>query len=217
MKHEYENYFKNHYKSNFTNDDIIRYRNWFATQWNFLNSRIHGLGKGNILEIGSGIGGLYSFLNKIDCHYTGLELDKSAVEFSSSYFKENLFKNVSLELFDCDRKFNQIFAFEVLEHFHNPIASIQKISTLLDKDGIFIGSSPYPYRKNIIADKTHHFVLHPENWKRLFLNAGFSKVNIYPLSLMPYLWRLNKKLNIRLPFYISLPTFISTSIIVAEL
>ncbi len=81
---------------------------------------------------------------------------------------------------------------------------------------MFIGSSPDPYKKNVLADKTHNFVLHPENWKRLFLNNLFKNVDIYPMSFLPFLWRINKHLNIKLPFYIPFKYFISTCLIIAK-
>lgn len=149
-------------------------------------------------------------------NYTGLELDADAVNFAVSYFNSNAFLNESLEEFESDRVFDVVFAFEVLEHFDNPIENIRKISRFLKDDGVFIGTSPYPYAKNIFADKTHNFVLHPENWKQLFLKNGFKKVDIYPMSFFPVVWRFNKHLHVRIPFYVPFPYFISTSLIIGR-
>jgi len=114
------------------------------------------------------------------------------------------------------KKYKTIFAFEVLEHLYNPQDGIKQIKDLLDEDGIFIGTSPFPFKKNVLADKTHRFCLHPENWKKFFLENGFKKVEIYPMSFIPFVWRINKHLNIRLPFYISIKHFISTTLIIAK-
>ena len=114
------------------------------------------------------------------------------------------------------KKFDYIFAIEVLEHLDNPKEGIAKIHNLLNNQGMFIGTSPYPFKKNIDADRTHNFVLHPENWKRLFLNEGFSNVNLYPMSFFPSLWRISRYVNIKIPFYLPFKHFISTCLIIAK-
>ena len=96
------------------------------------------------------------------------------------------------------------------------MVGIEKISDLLEDGGIFIGTSPYPYKKNVLADETHNFVLHPENWKRLFLDNGFKSVETFPMSFLPSLWRINKNFNIKLPLYLPFKYFISTCLIIAK-
>ena len=109
-----------------------------------------------------------------------------------------------------------IVALEVLEHIENPSAVIEKIATLLKPGGVFCGTTPYPFRKNIVSDQTHISVLHPENWRRLFSSAKFKAVSISPMSFFPFLWRIHPRLNIRLPFYLSTKTVVSTCLIVAR-
>jgi len=214
MKNNYKNYFKEHYKSTFSEKDVINYQKWFYSQYRFIQLKIKPIG--NIIEIGSGLGSFYSFLSKKDQeNYLGLELDADAKNFANYYFKSEAFLNKSLEELKHERKSNVIYAFEVLEHLDNPMFGIKKIFNILENGGVFIGTSPYPYKRNVLGDKTHNFVLHPENWKRLFLNNGFKKVDIFPMSFFPYLWRINKHLNIRLPFYIPFKYFISTCLIIA--
>ena len=217
MKNKYHNYFKDHYGSTFSERDIFNYRKWFYSQYRFIGSKFKIKPGENILEIGSGFGGFYSFLSKdIQKNYLGLELDADSTNFANSYFNTEAFLNKSLEEFEVKETFSAIYAFEVLEHLDSPIQNIEKIADLLKDGGIFIGSSPYPYKKNVLADSTHNFVLHPENWRRLFLNAGFKYVEVFPMSFFPYLWRVNKHLNVRIPFYIPLPFFISTCLIIAK-
>ena len=215
MRNNYKNYFKEHYKSTFSKRDILNYQKWFNSQYRYIVSIIKPAG--NILEIGSGFGGFYSFLSKKEQkNYLGLELDADVVNFANSYFKSKVFLNKSLEEFESKGKFDIVYAFEVLEHLDNPMLGIEKIFNILGNGGMFIGTSPYPYKKNVLADKAHNFVLHPENWKRLFLNNGFKNVEIFPMSFLPYLWRINKNLNIILPFYFPFKYFISTCSIIAK-
>jgi SAM-dependent methyltransferase len=215
MENKYKDYFRDHYKSAFSEKDILNYQDWFYSQYRFIKSKIEPVG--NILEIGSGLGGFFSLLPKENQkNYFGLELDADSVKFANSYFRSAVFLNKSLEEFEPKNKFRIVYAFEVLEHLDNPIFGIRKISNFLENDGIFIGSSPYPYKKNVLADKTHNFVLHPKNWNRLFLNNGFKNVELFPMSFFPYLWRVNTNLNIRLPFYLPFKYFVSTCLIIAK-
>jgi len=211
---KYTNYFKEHYRYNFSENNLKTYYKWFYSQFNIINKKLKIDYNKQILEIGSAIGGFYNFV-KTD-NYIGLELDKDAVEFANTIFNKNLFKNISFEEFITDKKFDYIFSFEVLEHMDNPDLNIQKIHDILNDDGKFIGTSPYPFLKNIFADKTHKYVLHPESWKRLFVKAGFKNVQIIPMSFLPLIWRFNKKINIRMPFYVPFKNFVSTCLIIAS-
>ena len=217
-KASYKNYFKRNYGCHYIQNDISNYCKWFWRQWRYINGKVQFKEKSNILEIGSGFGGFYNLFNSSlkEYNYIGLELDKTACNFANSYFRVACFKNTSIEEFKIKTKFDYIFAFEVLEHLSDPISSLKKIHSLLNKGGYFIGTSPYPYKKNILADETHIFVLHPINWQVLFKNAGYKLFNSYPMSFVPYIWRLNKHINIRLPFYIPIKYFISTSLIIVQ-
>lgn len=215
---QYKNYFKKHYNYSLTPNDVIAYGNWFYPQWKIVSQLASFTRKSKILEIGAGAGGFYNFFSdKVDeNNYVGIEMDNDVVSFSNKYFKSDVFKCISLEKFYTTKRFDHIFAFEVLEHLNNPIESIDKIYKLLKSDGTFIGTTPYPFEKNVLADKTHLFVLHPTNWERHFLNAGFSSVSLYPMSFLPLLWRIDKHLNFRIPFYVPFSGIISTCLIVAK-
>ncbi len=214
-KNSYKNYFKDHYDASFSEKDVERETRWFDSQWRFINSKVIIKPANQVLEIGSGLGGVYKFIER-KSSYQGIELDFQAVDFTNRFFKTDCFLNVSLGDFSPRQRFDIVFAIEVIEHFQHPIEEIRKIYELVLNGGVFIGTSPFPYKKNVFADKTHNFVLHPENWKRLFLNAGFQTVNLYPMSFIPFLWRKNKNLNPILPFYCPIPKVISTCLIIAR-
>lgn len=216
MKENYKNYFRDHYRSAFTEKDISLYKKWFYAQWNFINSKLKINQKDNVLEIGSAMGGFYSYLKEKTSNYTGVEVDGEMVQFTNKYFKKELFVNTKIEDVTTTNKYDYVFAFEVLEHLEDPMGVVKKIKNMLHKNGTFCGTSPYPYDKNVIIDKTHLFVLHPKSWERLFLYNGFKSVEIYPMSYLPVLWKINKHMNIRIPFYIPIPGVISTCLIIAK-
>ncbi len=216
-KNSYQNYFTNHYKVKLTEKDILDFEKWFLPQWKIINSQISIKENTSVLEIGSGVGGVFSLLKKKgEFDYTGIELDEKAVQFTNRFFKTNCFKVSPIEEFNVTKKYDYIFAFEVLEHLENPLLAVSKIASLLKKGGYFIGTTPYPYKKNIIADKTHLSVLHPDNWKRLFMLNNLTDIRLSPLSFPPFIWRIHSSLHSRIPFYISWPGFISTTLIIAK-
>lgn len=211
----YHGYFREHFGSTFTGKDIVRYRKWFYAQWRFINSKVEIGSNSEILEVGSGLGGFYSFLENKD-RYLGIEMDREAVKFSNKFFKTDRFKNISLEKLSVRKKFDLVVAFEVLEHLRDPFDSLEKINKCLKKNGVFCGTSPFPFYKNVVSDNSHLYVLHPANWGRLFLKKGFRKVDHFPMSFFPLLWKLNPKFNIRIPFYVPFRHFISTTLIIAK-
>jgi SAM-dependent methyltransferase len=213
----YDNYFKDHYKVSFTNADIAGFKNWFTPQWNYIQTKITIKNSAEVLEVGSAVGGFYNLLQGDNPpKYTGIELDKKAVQFANKFFDTSVFKATALEALKTTIQYDNIFAFEVLEHLQDPLLCIDKIYNLLKSDGVFVGTTPYPFEKNVLADDTHLYVLHPENWKRLFSHAGFTQIETYPMSFPPFLWRIHHRLNIRLPFYIAFPNVISTTLIIAR-
>lgn len=211
---EYNNYFKVHYNITFSEDDILNYSKWFNSQFNFIKRYIKDIDNATILEIWSWFWWFYKFIeNKWD--YTWLEIDRDVCQFSNNRFW-NKFLNVSIEDFQTKKKYDYIFAFEVLEHLNDPIWVIKKINNLLKDWWIFIWTSPYPFKKNILADDTHLFVLHPLNWKRLFIKNWFNEVKTYPMSFLPFLRRINKYFNLILNTYIPINWFISTTLIFSK-
>ena len=219
MINNYQDYFKEHYKFDFSIQDTNSQMNFLYSQLQYSLKKINKLlTNQKVLEVGSGTGALAKLILQHDVDkFIGLELDKDIVDFCNQNISNN-FINLSLKeyILGCKEKFDFVFAFEVLEHFENPLESITNIYNLLNNKGIFIGSSPYPFKKNVLADETHLYVLHPLNWKRLFEMSGFSDVKLYPMTSLLYIWRKNKKFNIIFPFYFSIRNFISTTLIVAS-
>ncbi len=213
----YKGYFKKHYKYTFTQKDIDDYCKWMSAQYRFINNNLNIDKSKNILEIGSGFGGWYNILDKPN-QYEGIEVDKEVVNESNLFFKTNVFKNSRIEDLNTKNRYKYIFAFEVLEHLENPSLAVKNIYNLLDEkqESFFIGTTPYPYKKNILADDTHVSVLHPLNWERIFKNNRFSDVKLYPMTYLPYLWRINKNLNFRIPLFLPFKNLISTCLVIAK-
>lgn len=89
-----------------------------------------------VLEVGSGLG---YFLDAVKPHcrsVVGIELDQAAVsrmqERGLSATRE------SLEEFSSDERFDLIVAIQVLEHFPDPLSTVNKIRNLLTPGGKFV-------------------------------------------------------------------------------
>jgi len=148
----YNKYFKEHYKSDFSKKNLEDYRKWLSTQWNFIKSEIPYASdnqKTRILEIGSGFGGFYNILQKegFAGEYVGIELDFDATAFSNNFFKTQTFKNLSLSSYNCHDRFDIVVALEILEHLENPSKSLREVANLLQSTGVFVGTTPFPYKK----------------------------------------------------------------------
>jgi len=198
-------------------EDLIHYKNWYSSWIDYIDTKIShkNLPKNpHVLEIGSGIGGVAALLAGKGWKVTGSDISREIVKAANKTHR-------SVQFVYCDAqkkipgKYNMIVAFEVLEHIENPSTAIRNVCNSLKKNGLFIGSSPYPFSK-AYSDPTHCSVNYPKKWKQIFHNEGFKKVSLYPLSFFPYLWRIHRRLNVVLPFYISLPWFVSTTLIIAQ-
>jgi 2-polyprenyl-3-methyl-5-hydroxy-6-metoxy-1,4-benzoquinol methylase len=216
LRVNYERYFRTHYGSSFSERDIANYEKWFDTQWRLVRREAPLMPNARILEIGSGTGGFFSVIKGNESSdYTGIELDSEACDFANNYFDTSVFKNVSLQDIPVSEPYDLVYAFEVLEHLDNPSEAVEKIYSMLKPGGTFCGTTPFPFKKNIRADDTHLSVLHPINWQRLFQMAGFNPPRTFALSFAPLLWRINPRLNIRIPFYVPISGVISTCLIIA--
>lgn len=219
MKDNWDEYFRNEVKplgKNWGRADLMQYRKWYFMWLEFINTKVPIFRHVHALEIGSGIGSVVSLLNQRGVLITGSDVSNKMLNIArrlipkSDFVYCNIEKNIPKKDF-----YHLIFAFEVLEHLKNYKQGIQNIYKGLKKDGVFIGTSPYPYKKNLL-DPTHYSVRLPHEWKNEFMRQGFKDVSVSPMSFLPYIWRISKYLNIPIPFYISNSKCISTTLIIAK-
>lgn len=167
-------------------------------------------------EIGSGIGATASLLKEHEVNIMGSDISEEMVSIA-----KKLVPDVPFMHFDANNNtlgknlFDYVYAFEVIEHIAHPSKAIQTIYSLLKKDGLFIGSCPYPYIKNY-EDVTHRSMFPPKKWEKLFQKQGFHSVRTVPMTFIPFFWRLSKYFNIPLPFYTTFSRCVSTILIIAR-
>lgn len=221
-KVDWDDYFYTRYKpvqDNWSEKDLQKYRSWYRNWiqyiWlSFSESEKKGFKKG--LEIGSGIGGVSSLLIDNGIEMVLSDVSRVMISAGKQLFSNNkyIYLDIEKKTFNKDR-YDFIVAMEVLEHLNKTDESIDHIYSLLDSDGWFIGTTPYPYPKNM-TDSTHVNVQKPDYWINIFKKHNFRNVFTKPLSCLPLLWRINSRLNVILPFYIGMPYIVSTSVLYAQ-
>src|SRR4051812_2802927 len=107
------------------------------SQWTFLEKKMPSLEEKQVLEVGSGLGGLYDLIRPRQPHYVGLELDLEAKAFAEARYPEARFVPEPIETFQPDEIFDVVLAFEVLEHLPDPSKGIQRIRACLQNEGLF--------------------------------------------------------------------------------
>jgi SAM-dependent methyltransferase len=213
MEHKnWNEYFYSHYRpeeGEWGIKDLEKYKRWYYPWMQFLKKKFNFKDK-TALELGCGIGAFTALLNNEGCKATGTDIADKMIAHAkkTSSGVEFLVYDV-MEPFPVKKTFDYVFAFEVLEHIPQLDRAVSSIYTLVKQGGYFIGSTPYPYKKNMI-DLTHINVHLPFFWKTCFESNGFSRVDIVPLSVPPLLW------SMLIHCYISFPGFVSTTLIMAK-
>jgi len=197
--------------------DLDKSYRWYINWFVYIN-KILGTtdfkGK-QVLEIGCGIGGVCKILYEKEAIVKGTDVSYTVLKIAQKIQPAISFSFLNIEKkLRVVKKYDYVFAFEVLEHVANLDNTVKNIKSLLKPNGIFIGSTPYPFSKNLL-DPTHKNVLYPNRWRQLFQNCGFQNVIVKPLSFPPLLWKLHPALNIPLPWYIRHTQFVSTTLIIA--
>jgi 2-polyprenyl-3-methyl-5-hydroxy-6-metoxy-1,4-benzoquinol methylase len=197
--------------------NLTLYRKWYVSWLSYINLFVPIFTPGlTAFEFGSGIGAVASLLHDHGVDITGSDISQKAV-----YIANKLVPQVKFIMRDVEkgipngRTYDRVFAFEVLEHVHNIEKAMVTIKKQLKNGGYFIGTTPYPYKKNLL-DPTHVSIHKPIFWKELFEKHGFREVIVRPMSCLPYIWKFHPLLHPIIPFYIPFPYFVSTTLIVAR-
>lgn len=218
-----EDYFTTYYKpmtGEFKHTDVIRNMRWFYGWFNALMDWYDfKTGKNRtVLEIGCAIGAACRILAERGFKVTASDISEYAIKHASEI---NRHPNLQYKLLDImssasikklKQKYDLVFAFEVIEHLEDSNTALENIYALLNKGGICICSTPYPYTY-VFRDVTHVSVRHPIDWERRFKKAGFSEVKVKQVGFIPFLYRFSENFHITFPFglptpYVNSPVFI---------
>lgn len=197
--------------------DVEKYKRWYFSWINYIEKKCPRLRtRAKIFEIGSAVGSVAHLLYERGHDVTGSDISGLMVKTAQALCRPIPFVHCDVQKnIPGTKRYDAVLGFEVLEHVYDLPRALANIRKSLLPGGYFIGTSPYPYKKNYL-DRTHVNVMYPEDWKRMFMNAGFRMVQVTPMAFFPFFWRLGKYANPVLPFYIPWPFFVSTALIIAQ-
>ncbi|HEY6062979.1 MAG TPA: class I SAM-dependent methyltransferase, partial [Chitinophagaceae bacterium] len=151
--------------------------------------RVTGMGKGYLLDIGSGTGAFVSEMALHGWYATGLEPDEGARQVAK--------KEYNIELKGMDQFFNlpagsfdAITLWHVLEHVHELSACIQQLKTLLKKSGKLLIAVPNYTSKDAAIYKEywaaydvprHLYHFSPQSMKVLMEKHGLKLIGYKPM------------------------------------
>lgn len=187
--------------------ELMFYCRWFKGWINLLDNYLPlkgGYGK-DVLEVGCAIGAFSKLLAE-----RGFKV--MAIDISDYIIKKarKLQNNIDFKISDIEKginikkKFDYIFAFEVVEHLNNPKKALFNMKKLLKKKGVLVFSTPLP-TKQTLADPMH-INIHPSQfWLNLGKEIGFKKVYYKNVAFIPYLYRFSSIFSIGFQTPINLP------------
>src|SRR3989344_5718077 len=191
-KNYYRRFFHKYSKSEFD-----KYYNWSVGWFKFLNKQI-GLKSGDgkrVLEAGSSIGAFSKVLDEHGYEVIATDVSQYIVKKAKKINPQIDFQVLNIEKpIKIKDKFDVVFAFEVLEHLEDPKKALRNIYKKLNKNGLFIFSTPF-VTKRALADPTHINVHEPSCWINSSEKAGFSQAKLVPCTFIPFLYRYSPKLS----------------------
>lgn len=196
MKIKKENYTSNEYYHEFYPTISLKQSSmWMANYFTVIKQifpQIFDYQKKKVLEIGSSHGGFIHLLNQAGfTDVTASDMNKSVLA------KEIKNKYVSLDIMNppFTKTYDVLISFEVMEHIFDSEKVVKNIYKLLNMNGIYIFTTPYPKVENLYH-KYHINVQYPNYWTNLFHRHGFRLLKVQHASFVPMLWRY-----IQFPFF----------------
>ncbi|HSH52034.1 MAG TPA: class I SAM-dependent methyltransferase [Bacteroidales bacterium] len=97
-----------------------------------------------ILDIGCGTGYFLNYMKNKGYQTLGIEINEQARNFGKQYFGLNILHPEKLLNGEINQKYKVVTLWHVLEHLYQPGLYLQRISEILDNDGVLILALPNP-------------------------------------------------------------------------
>ncbi|MDO8659002.1 MAG: class I SAM-dependent methyltransferase [Candidatus Parcubacteria bacterium] len=209
IKHTFEEkYFTDHYShiSDFSEKAEKTVTNWFKGLFHTINSYskiLNGTNK-TAIEFGCATGVASKLLADSGYNVTSTDISLYAVKKAKKLYSNiHFLKHDIQDPFISKIKYDLVLALDVIEHLENPNKAIKNMYNLIKPNGLVLCSTPndYAHERKV---PTHISVKTPQEWKKLFYDAGFKSVEIRQKTFLPFLYRLHWRLTFSLPFAINL-------------
>ncbi|MEA2105129.1 MAG: class I SAM-dependent methyltransferase [Bacteroidota bacterium] len=97
-----------------------------------------------LLDIGCGTGYFLNYMKEKGYQTLGIEINEQAKNFGKQHFGLNILPPEKLLNGEINEKFKVVTLWHVLEHLYQPRLYLQRISEILENDGILILALPNP-------------------------------------------------------------------------
>lgn len=192
-----KNYFGIFFKK-YNSSELIFYYRWFKGWIKLLDKFLpleSGRGK-DTLEIGCAIGAFSKILKEREFRVTATDISEFIIEKAKKLQKDIKFSVLNIEKESLlDKKYDYIFAFEVLEHLKNPEKALMNMKKKLKENGQLVFSTPIPTRQTL-ADPMHINVHKPSYWINLGNKLRFKNVTFKTVAFVPFLYRFSQLFSI---------------------
>lgn len=137
---------------------------------------------GKILDVGCGDGSLLKYMKELGWQTYGVEFNDVSSRYAREVLGLNVFSGKLEETDYPEGSFDVITFFHVLEHLSDPLEALEKIYSLLDKNGLLLIEVPNfgGFEARIFRSKwvgvaaplhLHHFT--PRTLQMMLKNSGF--------------------------------------------
>lgn len=160
--------------------------------------------RGVLVDIGCGNGNIICIAKELGWETWGIDPDPKAVEVAKSTGAKVFQSNLPDTGLPSDY-FDVVILNHVIEHLHDPIASLKEIYRILKPGGMIWVATPNlkseglrRFHSNWLhLDSPRHLVLFtPESLKLSCIKAGFSDVSLKPCYIFSALWSYKESLRI---------------------
>ena len=182
--------------SNYIGNELTLFHN--AKNWKiYFSKKILPLIKGDVLEVGAGIGGSTLYLNNgLNKSWTCLEVDKEFVAILKEKF--NKINIIDYEVKELKNKFDTIIYIDVLEHIKNDKEELLYAKKHLNKNGNLIILVPaYNFLYNEFDIKIGHFRRYNKNKLKSLIPNELKIINFYYLDSMGFIAAFVNKLFLK--------------------
>ena len=157
-----------------------------------------------VLEVGCGPGSQSRVFRDLGCRVVGLEIDPNRAEAARAFCEQVHVVNVeTAQLYDLlgDAKFDVITCADVLEHLHDPAATVRRLAPFLKCGGYMLASIPnvthasvvfemahgrFEYREFGLLDDTHIRFFCRRTALAVLESAGFAVSEIHCVNRSPH-------------------------------
>lgn len=140
----------------------------------------------SLLDFGCGVGGLCNMAKEYRARVAGIEPDASARERTRKSSGLISYESLaSLKEADREAKFDIVTMWDVIEHLREPWKGLQELSTVLQKDGWLLLSTPNAAclrarieraRWENMVNPTHFYYFTRKSLEAVLRRAGFSEI-----------------------------------------